>query len=65
MTILKQLNGLKKLAHKFYDRSPEHFSILIAEIDMQLAEMREDNLLMIEALEFPDEVEQFDMREIA
>lgn len=62
--IEKQLKAIKKVAKKFYNKDPEHFGTLIAEIDAQLDAMREDSLIYIETLE-EVETHTFDLREVA
>lgn len=60
MIIIKQMKAIRKVALKLYDKDPAHFAIVIAEIDIKLNELKEQEL------EFADcDVEEFDVREIA
>jgi hypothetical protein len=55
----KQMRAIRKIAVLLYSKDPEHFKIVITEIDLKLAEMEE---LDLDSLDFS---EDFDLQDIA
>lgn len=49
--IVRQLQGIRKVAIKNMDKNPEYFSMLISTIDETLNEIHLDQIAQVEAIE--------------
>lgn len=63
MIVKKQMLAIRKLALKNLSQSPEHFGAVILAIDIKLKEMDDEELM--DALALLEEVDEFNVKEIA